>query len=453
VNFQTLNPATEELIHSYPELNWKEVEGEALALRKRYTTWKKMPLEGRVELFKGLSKLLKAKKAELALIPTEEMGKPIAQSEAMIEKCAWLIDYYAGNAAEFLADEEITTDAGKSYVRREPIGTIFTIMPWNFPFWQVFRCAVPAMMAGNVVLLKHAPNVPRCAMAIENLFEEAGFDKAFRSLFFSNETAAKLIESDLIEGVSLTGSDRAGSQVAAAAGKSLKKVVLELGGSDPFLVFADCDLEKVIPAVVQSRLNNAGQVCISGKRYFVEESISKEFETKLVDAFRSQKLGDPKDRSVTMGPLARKDLLDNITRQVDESVKQGAELLCGGERWGSEGFFYLPTILKNVKPGMTCFEEETFGPVASLTSFSNEEEAIELANQSRYGLAASVWTKDKDRMQRMISGLDVGSVFVNGVVHSDPRLPFGGTKGSGFGRELGREGILEFTNLKTVWIK
>jgi succinate-semialdehyde dehydrogenase/glutarate-semialdehyde dehydrogenase len=453
VIYRTLDPTTEELIKTYPDLSWEEAKVRAETVKAASSSWCEASFETRRKLTQRLAALLHEKKKEFSRLITQEMGKPITQAEAEIEKCAWGCEFYAEHAESYLKEEIIPTDAGKSYVRYDPLGVILGIMPWNFPFWQVFRFAIPAIMAGNVVLLKPAPNVPGCGLAIESLFREAGFSEAvFQTLFLSNENAARLIESPFVQGVSLTGSDRAGSQVAEVAGKSLKKTVLELGGSDPFVVFEDADLEKAIPQAVRSRMLNTGQSCIAAKRLIVSEKIFKKFEEEFVRAVKELKVGDPKDPATNIGPLAREDLLQNLIQQVEETKMTGAKVLAGGDRPSRKGFFYLPTVLKNVAPGMTAFEEEIFGPVASLIVAKDDEEAIALANKTAYGLGASLWTKDVARAERLARRIEAGSVFINGTVKSDPRLPFGGIKRSGYGRELAVYGLHEFVNIKTVWI-
>jgi succinate-semialdehyde dehydrogenase/glutarate-semialdehyde dehydrogenase len=453
VIYRTLNPVTEELLRTYPELSWDEAEVRARGAREAFFFWREIGFEKRRDLAIRLADLLKQRKSQYARLITEEMGKPVTQAETEIEKCAWGCEFYAENAEKYLKEEIIPTDAGKSYVRYDPLGVILGIMPWNFPFWQVFRFAIPAIMAGNGVLLKPAPNVPGCGLAIEALFREAGFpEHLFRCLFLSNENTARLIESPFVQGVSLTGSDRAGSQVAEVAGKSLKKSVLELGGSDPFIVFEDADLEKTILAAIRSRMLNTGQSCIAAKRLILSEKIFDKFEELFVQAVRDLKVGDPKDPATNIGPLAREDLLQNLIRQVEESKGQGAKVIVGAERLKRKGFFYSPTILRDVVPGMTAFDQETFGPVASLIIAKNDEEAIELANRTVYGLGASLWTRDIARAELLARRIEAGSVFINETVKSDPRLPFGGIKRSGYGRELAAEGLREFVNIKTVWI-
>ncbi len=448
-----MNPATEELIRSYPADDWNRVQGLIARARAAFDSWRGTSLEDRKSLVHKLAERLRERKNRYGSLITLEMGKPIAQSEIEIDKCARGCDYYAANAAQALEPQIIVTDAAKSYVRYDPLGLIVGIMPWNFPFWQVFRFAVPALMAGNVVILKHAPNVPACAREIEVLFREVGFPEGvFQSLFLTNEDAARLIDSGSVRGVSLTGSDRAGSAVAAIAGKNLVKTVLELGGSDPFIVFKDADLDKTIPIAVKSRMLNTGQSCIAAKRFFVAKEIFQEFSRRFVEAVKVLKVGDPTSRETDIGPLAREDLLENLVRQTEAAKKEGAEILLEGGCVSGKGYFFRPMVFQGIKPGMTAFQEEVFGPVASLAVFDNEEEAIALANKTCYGLGASLWTRDVRRAEALVRDVEAGSVFINGMVKSDPRLPFGGVKRSGHGRELSTAGLHEFVNIKTVWI-
>ncbi|MBI2981539.1 MAG: NAD-dependent succinate-semialdehyde dehydrogenase [Deltaproteobacteria bacterium] len=453
MTYRTLNPATGELVQTYPEVDWSEIQIVAEESQQAFFKWRETPFQTRRDLFLKVAEKLSAHKPEFASLMTQEMGKTIVESEKEVEKCVWGCNFYAEQAEGFLKPQRIVSDASRSYVRFDPLGVILIIMPWNFPFWQVFRCAVPALMAGNTVILKHAPNVPGCAVTIERLFNEVGFPKGvFQSIFCDSETVARLIESPVIAGVSLTGSSRAGSSVAATAGRAIKKVVLELGGSDPFIVLPDADLAKCVPMALYSRMLNCGQSYIAAKRFILTKRIAKEFEEGFLKAVEAQRVGDPTMRETNIGPLAREDLLQNLSRQVDESKKRGAVCLRGGERLSRKGYFYLPTVLKEVQPGMAAFDEETFGPVASLIVAQDEEEAMEFANRTPYGLGASLWTKNLEKAERLAAKIDAGSVFINGTTKSDPRLPFGGTKRSGFGRELSSFGIQEFTNLKTVWI-
>lgn len=451
--YRSLNPATEELLGEYPECSWEETKQKEEKAQAAFQNWKRLSFKKRSEHFQKLATLLRNKKESLADGITTEMGKITREAQGEIEKCAWVCDTFAEQAEKWLQEERVPTEAKQSYVRYDPLGVILGIMPWNFPYWQLFRFAAPTMMAGNCVLLKHAPNVPGCALAIEKLFQESGFpDGVFQNLFINNEVCAKLIALDQIVGVSLTGSTRAGREVAKLAGQNLKKCVLELGGSDPFIVLEDADLEKVIPVAMQSRMMNAGQSCIAAKRFILHQKIAKSFEEKFLRMGRNLKVGDPKHPGTDIGPLARKDLFENLARQVEGAKKEGAKILMGGNRCGGKGFYYVPTILTEVTGTMLTNQEEIFGPVASLMTVSNETEAIRLANQTAYGLGASLWTEDLSKAKTLAKEIEAGAVFINGMVKSDPRLPFGGIKQSGFGRELGPHGLKEFTNIKAVAI-
>ena len=453
MSYQTLNPATEELIRVYPELSWDATKTKIQHARESFLSWRRLSIDERARFISRLAQFLRGDKEKCAALMTQEMGKPISEGLAEVEKCAWVCEFYAEHAGDFLKEEVISTDAKKSYICYEPLGIIFGIMPWNFPFWQVFRFAVPTLMAGNNVILKHAPNVPACALAIEDLFTKAEFPPfTFQSIFISNETCTHVIASSDIAGVSLTGSTRAGSEVAKTAGKYLKKVVLELGGADPFIVLDDADVGQAVTWAIRSRMLNAGQSCIAAKRFIVNEKVYSSFAQDFSEGIRALRVGDPAKPDTNIGPLARKDLLENLERQVESSRKQGAKVTCGGERLKQKGFFYLPTLLENVRPKMTTFDQEVFGPVASLILAKNNEEAISLANKTSYGLGASLWTKNISQAKALQRFIEAGSVFINGMVKSDPRLPFGGIKQSGFGREIGKAGILEFVNIKTVWM-
>lgn len=388
-----------------------------------------------------------------ARLMAEEMGKPVPQGLAEADKCAWVCRYYAENGAAHLAAEVISTDARESFVRFDPLGTVLAVMPWNFPLWQVFRFAAPALMAGNVGLLKHASNVPGCAMAIEGVFREAGLpDGCFQALLIGGARAEALLADPRIAAATLTGSEPAGMAVAAAAGRQLKKVVMELGGSDPFVVLADADVERAADVAVTARVLNSGQSCIAAKRFIVHRSIEERFTRRMVERVGALRVGDPLDPQTEVGPLAREDLLEELDQQVRESVAAGARCLAGGARIPRPGFFYAPTVLDRVRPGTPAAIQETFGPVAAVIPCADDDEAVALANGTPFGLGASLWTGDLERGKRLAAEIEAGSVFINGMVKSDPRLPFGGVKRSGFGRELGREGIREFVNVKTVWV-
>jgi succinate-semialdehyde dehydrogenase/glutarate-semialdehyde dehydrogenase len=384
---------------------------------------------------------------------TQEMGKPIVAAEAEVEKCATVCEFYASTAERFLCPQEIQSDAHRSYVRYDPLGPILAIMPWNFPFWQVFRFAAPSLAAGNVGVLKHASNVLGTALAIEQVFRQAGFPKGcFSTLLVAPQFVQELISHPVIRAVTLTGSEQAGIAVARAAGQNLKKTVLELGGSDPFIVLADADIAKVASVAADARCINSGQSCIAAKRFIVLQSVVDAFESAFVAAMQRLKVGDPMDRSTDMGPLSREDLLETLDRQVQASVASGARLLAGGHRLTRQGWFYEPTVLTDVRPGMAAFEQEVFGPVAAVIRARDADDAVKLANQSSFGLGASIWTGDILGAESLAARIEAGMVFINGPVKSDPRLPFGGVKRSGYGRELSDVGIKEFVNIKTVWI-
>jgi len=384
---------------------------------------------------------------------TVEMGKPIRAAIAEVAKCANACRYYAANAEQYLADDQVKTEAAETYIRYEPLGAILAVMPWNFPFWQVFRFAAPALMAGNVALLKHASNVPQCALAIEGAFRDGGFtDGEFQTLLVTSEQVERLIGDHRVKAVTLTGSEAAGANVASIAAKHIKKAVLELGGSDPFIVMPSAALDEAISTAVKARVINNGQSCIAAKRFIIHDQIADEFEKKFVAAMATLKVGDPLDESTDVGPLATPQIVDDLEKQVVDSVAAGARLLIGGRRISTRGNFFAPTALADIPPNAAAAREETFGPVASLFRARDVAHAIEIANDTPFGLGASVWTNDRAEADRFIDGIDTGQVFVNTMVASDPRVPFGGTKRSGFGRELGVYGIREFVNIKTVWI-
>jgi len=449
--FQSINPATEAVLASFDEFTARQTEAALAEADAAFREWRSVSVAERAKPMRRAAALLRERKAKYGGLITAEMGKPVVAAEAEVEKCAWACEFYADNAAQFLADQPVRTEARASYVAFEPLGVVLAVMPWNFPFWQVFRFAAPTLMAGNAAILKHASNVPQCALAIEAVFHDAGFPRgAFRTLLLSGEKVDGLIADPRVRAVSLTGSDLTGEKVAAAAGKALKKTVLELGGSDPFIVLADADLAAGADVAVKARFQNAGQSCIAAKRFIVEEKVADEFERMFAAGIQKLKTGDPTDRTVDVGPLARSDLRDALDRQVATSAKQGARVVLGGKALKGRGYFYEPTLLTNVTRDMPALREETFGPVAALVRVPDADAAIGLANDTQFGLGASLWTQDLDRARELAGRIEAGSVFVNAMVASDPRLPFGGVKRSGYGRELGEFGIHEFVNIQTV---
>lgn len=450
---QTVNPATEEKLQSYDLFKIEQVMALIDSGHQCFLQWRNTSFSIRQKHMRMLAKLLRQKKDNYAVLMANEMGKPILAAQAEIEKCALVCEHYAAYAESYLVHQHIQADKGhKKVVYYQPLGIIFAIMPWNFPFWQVFRFAAPNIMAGNAAILKHAPISTGTGNAIADLFLEAGFPKyLFQHFILDNEMAAKVIAHEKIAGVTLTGSGRAGSTVAENAGRHLKKVVLELGGNDPYLVLSDADVELAAACIVTSRLNNTGQVCIAAKRIIVVRDREEALTQRLSKLVQTYKIGHPLDQSTKIGPMAREDLRTSLHQQVMDSLLKGANLLCGGKIPKGIGYYYPPTILTKVTPGMPAFDEELFGPVISIISADNESDAIHLANTSRYGLGAAVFTRDIARGERIATQLiDVGTCYVNGYVVSDPCLPFGGIKQSGFGRELAREGILEFVNTKTI---
>lgn len=451
----SINPANSKQIKQYDEMTGEESAKIIALANSSFIKWKETSFVERSKLMFNAAKVLRENVKEYSEVMTLEMGKPIVQARAEVEKCAWVCDYYAENAEKFLTDEVIKTDAANSFVAYQPLGVVLAIMPWNFPFWQVFRFAAPNLMAGNAGLLKHASNVPGCALAIEDVFRKAGFpENLFRSLLVTSKNAKEIISNNLVQAVTLTGSVPAGKYVASLAGSLVKKTVLELGGSDPYVVLEDADLEKAATACVTSRLINAGQSCIAAKRFIIVESVYEQFEKLFIDLMSKKKMGDPFDENNDLGPQASDRLRDDLHEQVLKSIKQGAELVLGGFVPKMDGAYYPPTILRNVKPGMPAFDEELFGPVAALIKAKNENDAIDLANRSVFGLGAAVFTKDLEKGKSIAKEkLNAGSCFVNDFVKSDPRLPFGGIKESGYGRELSPFGIKEFVNIKTVYIK
>ncbi|MBO0952441.1 aldehyde dehydrogenase family protein [Fibrella forsythiae] len=448
--FTSINPYTAEPLAHYPAHTEAQTEKKLRTADHAFADWSMRPFAYRADCFKQLADVLRQKLDELALLMTHEMGKTLAESRAEIEKCAGQCVYYADRAEALLQPEDIPTEAQYSGVGYEPVGIVLGIMPWNFPFWQFFRYAVPALMAGNVTVLKPAPNVPGCGLAIEQAFREAGFPDGIMTCLLVDVPELKAIIADERIGmITLTGSERAGTSVAAIAGANVKKCVLELGGSDPLIVLADADLDAAAKAAVASRMGNAGQVCIAAKRWLVEAAVAAEFTGLVADLIRAIKQGNPLDPNVQMGPIARLDLADTLREQVATAQQQGALTLVGGQ---SNGTSFTPTLLTNVRPGNIVFQQETFGPVAALTVVRDANEAIRYANESRYGLSAALWTTDTDRATYLACQLRVGSVFINAVVRSDSRLPIGGVKKSGFGRELSAVGIREFCTTKTIYI-
>lgn len=452
---RSINPATGAVLASYEPLSDGELVTKLIAAESAQPDWARRSYEARARPIRAAAALLRQRAEPLARLMAAEMGKPLAQGRGEVEKCAWGCEYYAGNAERFLADLAVASDAGKSYVAYRPLGVVLAVMPWNFPLWQVFRFAAPALMAGNAALLKHASNVPGCAVAIATIFRDAGLgDGLFTNLLLPSNRVAALIARSEVAAVTLTGSTPAGQAVASAAGAALKKTVLELGGSDPYVILADADLELAAKAAVASRLNNTGQSCIAAKRFIVVEEVREEFTERVVALMKSKTFGDPLRGDFDLGPLARIDLRDELHGQVVRTVDAGADLLLGGVVPPGPGAFYPPTVLANVRRGMPAYVEETFGPVASILPARDEEDAIAIANDTLFGLGAAVFTRDTARGERIAAmRLEAGSCFVNDFVRSDPRLPFGGIKSSGYGRELAENGIREFVNVKTVWVR
>ncbi len=451
MKFKSINPYNEEILNEFQEHTLTEINAILNQAEAGFKKWRATTFSSRAEIMKRVAALLVQNVDTYAKTITLEMGKPLMESKAEVKKCAWVCEYYAEEAEKMMALKTIKTDAFESYVTHEPMGCILAIMPWNFPFWQVFRFAAPALMGGNVGLLKHASNVFGCAVHIENIFKEAGAPLgAFQNLFLHHDKVEYLLAQDVVKAVTLTGSEIAGASVASIAGKNIKKSLLELGGSNAFVVLADADLDNAVSVGVNARMLNSGQSCIASKRFIVHESVYEEFVGKFTEKVSQLKAGDPIEEGTKIGTLARKDLADTLKKQVDESVQMGAHIKIGGHQ---KNAFFEPTVLTNITRDMPVFKEETFGPVAPIMKFKNIDEAFELANDSQFGLGVSVFTKDLDKLKPYISKINDGAFFVNDLVKSDPRLPFGGTKKSGYGRELSQEGILEFVNVKTVYIK
>ena len=452
----SINPATGETVKTFHSHTDSEVQDKLANAADTFGEYRHTTFDERADKMIRAAEILldKDRKKQLSVMMTTEMGKPIKAAIAEVEKCAWVCRYYAENAKRFLANEMVETDATRSYIRYQPLGPVLAVMPWNFPFWQVFRFAAPALMAGNVALLKHASNVPECALAIEYVFSEAGFPTgAFQTLLIGSDQVEGVIEDDRVKAVTRTGSEPAGRQVASTAGRLIKKTVLELGGSDPFIVMPSADIDEAARTAVTARTINNGQSCIAAKRFILAEEIANEFEERFVKEMEALIVGNPIDDTVQVGPLATSQILADLEAQVNKSVELGARLLTGGKRLDGDGFYYLPTVLTDIPEDSPAYEEELFGPVASLFRVRDLDHAIQLANDTTFGLGASAWTIDIEEQARFTEDLEAGCVFINGMVASDPRLPFGGVKRSGYGRELGAHGIREFVNIKTVWVK
>ncbi len=451
--FESINPATGELLETIEEWPAAKTACVVADVHGAWLDWRLSTFTQRGDLIKKAAAELRGNREEYARMMALEMGKPVREGRSEVEKCALVCDFYAENAARFLAREQAEIEDASAYVAFRPLGTVLAVMPWNFPFWQVFRFAAPALMAGNAALLKHSSNVPRCALAIEEVFRRAGFPaNVFRSLMIGSRQVDAVIEDSRVAAVTLTGSNYAGSRVAATAGRMLKKSVLELGGSDPFIVLADADLEEAARTAARARCINSGQSCIAAKRFIVEEAVYDVFLKRFKEAMAALVVGDPLDEATQVGPQARDDLMRELRGQVEDAVAAGAEVVLGGSPLKRKGYFYPPTILAGVKPGMRAYHEEMFGPVASVIKVSDLNQAVAVANDTPFGLGGSVWTGDRRKGEEVAARLETGAVFVNGLVKSDPRLPFGGVKGSGYGRELSHYGIKEFVNIQTVVI-
>jgi succinate-semialdehyde dehydrogenase/glutarate-semialdehyde dehydrogenase len=449
----TIDPATGTALETYPAHDAAAIDAALARASRAFRQWRTTSHAERAAALRATSAVLRAQKVELATLATREMGKTIVEAEAEVEKCALGCDHYAEHGAAYLADDIVSSNATKSYVGFRPLGVLLAIMPWNFPFWQVFRAAAPALAAGNVVVLKHAANVTGCALAIERLFREAGVPEGvFTTLVVAGRDMEHIVADPRITAVTLTGSEGAGSAVAAVAGKHLKKTVLELGGSDAFIVLNDADVEAAAKVAVRARFQNNGQSCIAAKRFIVEAGVYEAFSHAFVRNAKELVLGNPLDRATTLGPIARGDLRDTLDRQVSHSLAHGASLALGGKARGGDGFYYEATIVADVDDTMPMFVEETFGPAAALVRARGLDDAVALANDSNYGLGGNLWSADIERAQAVAARLETGAVFINGMTASDPRLPFGGVKRSGYGRELAAFGIREFVNIQTVWI-
>lgn len=448
---KSLNPATGEVLKTFDAYTNDQVDAILIKADEGFLAHKKTSFSDRKNKMKNAARILLDKKGELASLMVLEMGKPIAAAISEIEKCADLCEYYADHAEKFLQDKHIESDFQESYVRYLPIGAVLAVMPWNFPFWQVFRFAVPALMAGNVGLLKHASNVPQCALAIEKIFKDAGFTEgAFQTLLIESKDVERIIADDRVRAVTLTGSEKAGQSVARQAGQNIKKSVMELGGSDPFIVMPSADLSKAVNWAVKGRVQNNGQTCIAAKRFIVHEDIYDDFRAQLIEKFEALKVGNPMDEDSDIGPLATESIRKDLDEQVKESIEKGATKLCGATVVEGDGYYYQPGLLENIPKDSPAYSEELFGPVGLLFRFSDLTEAVEIANDTRFGLGSVIYSQEENDINYAIDNLDAGATFINGIVASNPRLPFGGVKYSGYGRELSIEGLLEFMNTKTI---
>lgn len=453
MKMHSINPYTEEVMKKFPIMTTWELNGQVIKSREAFQKWRGTPAVDRAGFLEKLADVLRSGKRQYAELITREMGKPIRDAIAEVEKCAVLAEYYAENAAQFLKPEEITTEAKNSYVLYQPLGIVLAIMPWNFPFWQAFRFGIPAVTAGNVVMLKHASNVPQTALAIEEAMNRAGFpEDVFKTVLIDSSEALRLIDDDLVDAVSLTGSNQAGEEVGAHAGRKIKKVVLELGGSDPFIVLEDADIEKAGRTAANARMINSGQSCIAAKRFIVIDKVADEFTKHFLARLREMKMGDPLDEATDIGIIARKDIFDGLKEQLRDAKAKGARVIMAGLTM-NKGLFFTPCVVLNTRPDMKVLTEEVFGPIAPIIIVRDEDEAIKAANNTIYGLGASLWTRDLDRAVRLASRMEAGTVTINDMVKSDPRLPFGGIKKSGIGRELSYHGLREFVNVKTIVVR
>ena len=449
----SINPATGETVKTFQPLNKAQLQEKLHRAADTFKTYRHSSFESRAEMMMEAASILETEKLDLGKTMTVEMGKPLKAAIAEAEKCAWVCRYYADNAKHLLADQVVKTNAKRSYVRFQPLGAVLAVMPWNFPFWQVFRFAAPALMAGNVGLLKHASNVPQCALAIEDIFRRSGFQEGvFQTLLVGSDAVEAILNDPRVVAATLTGSEPAGRSVAGIAGKQIKKTVLELGGSDPFIVMPSADLDKAVEIAVKARTINNGQSCIAAKRFIVASSVYDDFATKFVEGMKALQVGDPMQDSTDIGPLATPQILDDLAEQVQEAVNSGARVLTGARKLDRPGNYYEATVLDNIDLRTPVSCEEIFGPVAMLFRAASIDDAISIANMTPFGLGSAAWTNDTAEQQRFIEELEAGSVFINGMVASDPRLPFGGVKNSGYGRELAEYGIREFVNIKTIWI-